>query len=107
MFFKNCDSIIFGHNIFLVKSEIGPCSSGSSVRGVAFNGIRYDGPTSTSGFVKLGHETNVVFKVIDLPENFNTITLINSTFQNIYRNQSALIILKKEVAKEQFILKKK
>lgn len=59
------------------------------------------------GFVKLGHETSVVFKVIDLPETFNTITVKNGSFQHIFRNQSALIVLKKGMAKEQFILNKK
>ncbi|MFT6811025.1 MAG: hypothetical protein ACJA01_004271 [Saprospiraceae bacterium] len=58
----------------------------------------------TNAFVKLGHETNTVFELRDVPENISSITITNSSFKDISRNQSALIILKDGFSKEQFIL---
>ncbi|MFK7809203.1 MAG: hypothetical protein AB8F74_15475 [Saprospiraceae bacterium] len=57
-------------------------------------------------FVKLGHETNVVFELTDMPKDFISIDFRNSSFKNINKNQSALIILKKGFAKNQFVLNK-
>ncbi len=55
-------------------------------------------------YVKLGHETNVIFKIMNVPKTFNTISVKNSSFKNIHKNQSALIVLKEGFSKEQFIL---
>ena len=60
-----------------------------------------------NGVVKLGHETNVVFEVEGIPQNFSNVEFKNSSFKDISRNQSALIILKKGFSKEQFILNNK
>jgi hypothetical protein len=60
-----------------------------------------------NGFVKLGHETNVLFNVIGVPKNINSVFFKNSTFKDISRSQNALIILKNGFEKEQFILEKK
>lgn len=60
-----------------------------------------------NGFVKLGHETHVVFQVSGMTENFNSISIKNSSFKNIHNNQSALIFLKKDLEKKQFILNDK
>ncbi|MFK7908375.1 MAG: hypothetical protein AB8B69_24810 [Chitinophagales bacterium] len=57
-------------------------------------------------YVKLGHETNAVFEVSGVPETWNSVSVKNSSFKDINRNQSALIILKKGFAKEQFVLNK-
>lgn len=54
--------------------------------------------------VKLGHGTKVSFKVSGMPVSFNTISIKNTSFQNLTKSQSALIILKKGISKEQFIL---
>lgn len=57
-----------------------------------------------NGIVRLGHETNVVFQVIGLPETINSLLIKNSSFKDISRNQSALIIFKEGFAKKQFLL---
>lgn len=60
--------------------------------------------TLSNGVVKLGHETNAVFEVIGVPKKFSSVEFKNSTFQDISRNQSALIIFKKGLEQKQFIL---
>jgi len=57
-----------------------------------------------SGMVRLGHETNVVFKVSGTPKDIETLFVKNGAFSHVSRNQSALILLKKGFQKEQFIL---
>lgn len=57
-----------------------------------------------NGIVKLGHETSVTFEVIGIPSNLEEVYITNSSFQNIPRNQSALIVLKKGFTKSQFKL---
>lgn len=59
-----------------------------------------------SGMVRLGHETNVVFKVSGTPEDIKSLAVQNSSFKDISRNQSALILFKEGFEKEQFILNK-
>lgn len=57
-----------------------------------------------NGFVKLGHETNVVFEVIGVPKSFKKLEIQNSSFKDIHHNQSALVVNKKGFEKQQFIL---
>ena len=57
-----------------------------------------------NGNVKLGHETNATFEVIGMPKNIQSLVVKNSSFSNISRNQSALIVVKKGFSKDQFIL---
>lgn len=57
-----------------------------------------------TGYVKLGHESNAIFKVTGLPSDFETITVRNTIFEHISRNQSAFIVLKEGMSKTQFIL---
>lgn len=45
-----------------------------------------------NGLVRLGHETNVIFEVKGVPGNFEEVKFKNSSFKDISRNQSALII---------------
>lgn len=66
-----------------------------------------DTVTLKNGRIKLGHESNIVFEVVGVPETFNSVYVKNSSFKNIHRNQSALIILKKGFTKKQFILNDK
>lgn len=54
--------------------------------------------------VSLGHETNVVFFLENFPSDFTTIIISNSSFQDISRNQSALVLLKSGFEKQQFVL---
>ena len=60
-----------------------------------------------SGMVKLGHETNVIFKVMGTPKDIKSMIVTNNTFKDIHRNQSALVILKKESSRVQFVLNDK
>jgi hypothetical protein len=72
--------------------------------------IRFNGQDSIrleNGFVKLGHETNVLFNVTGIPKNINSVFFKNSAFKDISRSQNALVILKKDFEKDQFILTKK
>lgn len=63
--------------------------------------------TLENGFVKLGHETSVVFQVRGLPELISKMSVRNNSFNNIHDSQSALIILKKGFARKQFVLNDK
>jgi hypothetical protein len=72
--------------------------------------IRFNGQDSIrleNGFVKLGHETNVLFNVTGIPKNINSVFFKNSAFKDISRSQNALVILKKDFEKDQFLLTKK
>ena len=63
-----------------------------------------DSVTLRNPYVKLGHETNVVFEVVGVPKNIASVFVKNSSFNNIHRNKSALVLLKKGFEKEQFVL---
>jgi hypothetical protein len=56
--------------------------------------------------VRLGHETSITFKVTGMPSDFKSLQITNTSFQNISRNQSALMIIKKGFTKNQFKLDK-
>lgn len=56
------------------------------------------------GFVKLGHETNVVFEVDTIPEEINDLVVKNTSFQSIYKSKSALVILKEGFSKKKFVI---
>ena len=57
-----------------------------------------------SAFVKLGHESNVLFELKGVPEDFNSLFVQNSSFKDISRNQSGLVVFKEGFAKKQFVL---
>lgn len=57
-----------------------------------------------NGQVKLGHETSITFEVVGIPEMIQSLQVKNSSFRDISRNQSALIVLKNDFEKEQFTL---
>ena len=63
-----------------------------------------DSVTLRNPYVKLGHETNVVFEVVGVPKNIESVFVKNSSFNDIHRNKSALVLLKKGFEKEQFVL---
>lgn len=54
--------------------------------------------------MKLGHESSLVFEVTGIPTIIQSIEVRNTAFQDIYHSQSALIILKKGMKKDQFLL---
>jgi hypothetical protein len=56
------------------------------------------------GIVQLGHETKVVFEVFGIPNDIKTVQIKNTAFQDIHKNQSALILLKEDFNKEHFVL---
>jgi len=56
------------------------------------------------GYVKLGHETNVVFELVDIPNKIENLKITNTAFQDIYKSESALVILKEGFTKERFML---
>lgn len=72
---------------------------------VLFN--KTEGLALENGIVKLGHETSVTFSLAGAPSNIQTLAVKNSSFSDIPRNQSALIILKKGFSKDQFVLNNK
>lgn len=63
--------------------------------------------TLGKGYVKLGHETKVVFEVFGVPSEINTVFVKNSAFKDIHKNQSALVFLKEGFNKEHFVLNDK
>ncbi len=69
--------------------------------------IRIDGKEVQildNAHVQLGHETSVVLELSGVPQSFSEISVKNSSFKDINRNQSALIVLKNGFEKKQFIL---
>jgi len=60
-----------------------------------------------NGSVKLGHETNVLFELEDFPSTIKTIGVSNTSFINIPRNQSALVVLRKDIPRKQYVLSAK
>lgn len=71
---------------------------------VSFN----DGTKITlgQGKVKLGHETRVAFEVFGIPNEIQTVGIKNTSFSDIYKSQSAFIILKNGIEKKFFELNK-
>ncbi len=63
-----------------------------------------DGIVLQNGWVKLGHETSVTFEVVGTPETIQSLKVKNSSFSQISRNQSALMVVKKGFSKNQFTL---
>ena len=57
-----------------------------------------------NGYVKLGHETSVVFEVLGIPKKVTKVLFTNSSFKDVYNNQNTLIILKKDFKKQNFLL---
>ena len=62
--------------------------------------------TLEHGLVKLGHETRVVFEVIGVPAEIQSVRVNNATFEDITQSQSALFIFKEGFSKDQFVLNK-
>lgn len=58
----------------------------------------------SNGKVNLGHETSVTFQLDGTPEAIQSLNLTNSSFSDIPRNQSILVILKEGFAKDKHIL---
>lgn len=56
------------------------------------------------GIVKLGHETKVVFEVLDVPFEINSVMVKNTSFKDMHNNKNALLLLKAGINKEHFIL---
>jgi len=56
------------------------------------------------GRVALGHETNVTFAVTGLPADSRALSIANTSFSRLPRNQSALMVLKEGFARQQFML---
>ena len=56
------------------------------------------------GIVKLGHETKVVFEVMNIPSNIESTLITNTVFSDISRNQSAFMIFKNGFTKDHFNL---
>lgn len=56
------------------------------------------------GSVKLGHESSVLFELEEEILDIQTVTVIQESFVDISRNQSALVLLKKGLKPQQFIL---
>ena len=59
---------------------------------------------SKEGIVRVGHDTKLAFLLTVLPEDFHSLQVKNTSFENIERNQSVLIVLKKGFLKRPFIL---
>lgn len=56
------------------------------------------------GIIKLGHESAVIYQLTDMPKTINDMVVINSAFRDISRNQVQLMVLKKGVDRNQFVL---
>lgn len=63
-----------------------------------------EGVKLSNGKVMLGHETKVIFEVTGMPSEIKSLEVTNLVFEDIYSSQSALVLLKKDFAKNQFLL---
>lgn len=54
--------------------------------------------------VTLGHETSIVYTIPDLEEGISEVEITQKTFENIHKNRSALVIMKKGTKPQQFML---
>ena len=57
-----------------------------------------------NGQVRLGHETNVVFEVVGIPEDFREVSVQNSSFKDIFGNKGVLLILRDGIPPQRFLL---
>lgn len=57
-------------------------------------------------YVKLGHETNVVFEIDTIPTPLTLMMVTNNSFKDINRSKSAFIILMDGYEKDHFVLEK-
>ncbi|WP_273566128.1 hypothetical protein [Maribacter halichondriae] len=69
---------------------------------LSFNGG--ENITLDKGLVKLGHETKVVFEVLGIPSDIQSVRIKNTSFKDISRNQNAFMLFKEGFNKEQFVL---
>ncbi|MFB9053149.1 hypothetical protein ACFFVB_08660 [Formosa undariae] len=69
--------------------------------------IAFDGVVSALKHpnVKLGHETIVVFK-FEVPDDFETLSIQNSGFSNIYRSKNTMLVVREGFDKANFVLDK-
>jgi hypothetical protein len=63
-----------------------------------------DTVTIQQAYVKLGHETSVVFEISGIPESIKNVYVQNAAFKDINKNQNILVIAKEGFAKTQYIL---
>ena len=56
------------------------------------------------GNVKLGHETSVIFELEEELQDLQYVSVIQNSFVDVNRNQSALVLLKKGLKPQQFIM---
>lgn len=59
------------------------------------------------GEVQLGHETNALFRLSEVPTTTDKFEVANSSFSDIHHNQSALVIIQEGLVQQQFILNAK
>ncbi|GEQ86757.1 hypothetical protein ULMS_22650 [Patiriisocius marinistellae] len=60
--------------------------------------------TLNNGVVQLGHETKIIFEISGIPTELKSLTVENKVFEDIYKSQSILVILKENFAKNKFIM---
>ena len=60
--------------------------------------------TLKNGMVRLGHETKVIFEVDGIPENFQTMSVTNTTFKDIHKSKSLLVVLKDGIDQNKYML---
>lgn len=59
------------------------------------------------GYVQLGHETNVLFQLVGMPDSLATLQVSNNSFKDIHHHKSTLVVLKNGFQQQQFSLDKK
>lgn len=69
--------------------------------------VQFNGAQKVSleeGTVKLGHETMLAFKLSGTPESIHSLRMSNTSFKDIQRSQSALMVLREGYSRKLFIL---
>lgn len=94
----------YGETSYSTPEEFKTLVIQHNLENIEINFDKNDTVELRNGKVKLGHETIVIFEVLGLPNSFKELQVKNSSFKNIHRNQSALVVLKHGVIKEQYTL---
>lgn len=94
----------YGENAFATADEFKELVINYLKENIAIQFNGNEGLLLQKGAVQLGHETNVFFQVADVPETINSLSVSNSSFKAINRNQSIFMILGDGFNKEQFVL---
>jgi hypothetical protein len=94
----------FGEDSYKTKAEFEKLALTLIKNNVSLSANENETLSLNSETIKIGHESQILFKVANMPKELNSITVRNSSFEDIHHHQGALIVLKNGFQKKQFLL---